>query len=116
MIDIIVDGLPPQEAVNRLMNGWVVVPHVKLRGLSVATLDNPNPTTQYADIWVLFPPGPTMPQVVVMDRMEQAADLYPQAEIALDWIATQLFNTTLVGIRAAMQAGREAVKEPDADV
>jgi len=108
MIDIVTEGLPPQEVVDRLMNGWMVVPNVHLSGVSVATLDNPNPTSQRADVWVLFPPGPTMPQIAAMHRLSQAADLYPNAKTALDWMAINLFNATLDDLKASLQAGQEA--------
>ena len=86
-------GLPPEEIVGRLSNGWICVPDVAVSGPALAVPGQPEPGKR-VDAWLPPPFGAMMPQLAVVQALALAADNGGDI-ITLNDLAKMWFNQSL---------------------
>ena len=123
-VQLIAAGLQPEEIVERLRQGWVVLPGVTIKGPAVVTPNTPPDMVgqKKMDIWFLpepmVPTGIVAAAIVALSR--QGGDI-----VTLNDLAKVLFGQTLGTLEAALvqlqqpptetPVGEEPEEEPPAD-
>lgn len=99
------EGLPREEVVGRLANGWICVPNIAVVGSGLVVPGQPE-MDKTVDVWMPPPFGAMMPQLSVVQALVIVADKGGDI-ITLDDLAKLWFNQPLRALIESMQQPEE---------
>lgn len=109
IIQVAERGLPPDEIQMRIQAGWIVVPNVLMAGATIVVPGQSPAQSKRVDLWILPDPGPTMPQISVVDVLITVLEEEGTDEPTLDIIAKLLFGAPIRQVQQKWTEMRQAM-------
>ena len=107
------DGLPREEVVGRLANGWICVPNVAVPS-SGLIMPGRKELGGAVDVWLPPPFGAMMPQLAVVQALAAVANKGGDI-VTLDALSKLWFNRSLRALIESLQQNEPSPTEGEAD-